>query len=85
MEVAVATRFKKPKAPPPPQVLAAQFRGDTDALRRMGRVGGKKGGKTTARQKQHEAILEEVERQRILEECWERDVQANLHTHPIDD
>jgi hypothetical protein len=75
---------KKTSRARPPQVIKAIVEKDTEALSVMGRIGGKKGGITTARRKKEEFLLKEVERQRLLEEMRLRDEEANLHTHPID-
>lgn len=82
---------KKPKAVPPPHVARAKLRGDTEALSAMGRVGGKNAALSRARQKflvelhkELDELQKKLEEQFREQELYDKAVQANEHTHPVD-
>ncbi len=82
---------KKPKPVPPPHVARAKLKGDTEALRAMGRIGGKKAALSKARQKflaelhkELDELQKQLEEEFRQQEMYDKAVQANEHTHPVD-
>ena len=78
---------------PPPHVLEAIVAGDKSALCAMGRKGGRVAAarrskknlkKPTVQTQLFLSDEEELARLEIDLECWLRDEEAHLHTHPID-